>query len=512
MSVPLPTRALSDLRDPAQIQQEADALRAAFAAGDPIVTEEVRIHFRPTNPADFDIDDANLVLARAYGFKSSRALYAYVEGVTIARLRDVVCAGDAPTVRHMLALRPELINRDLGESDERQPLHFAVLSESAEMVRLLMQHGADARNGVWPHRDASSPYTLAIERGYSEIVAIIEQAEKMRPSEPAPRYAPFFEELPLSAAARQGDAREVERLLDSGYDPDERIRLENVEQPTFSSGRPLYSCAIQNNLAIANLLLQRGADPNARILASGTPMGAAYGSGHREMVALLERYGGVVYAANAGFYRDPALARRLFSQEHEGTLPVGVFEAEHGLADTLLISAASGGEPEIVRMALEHIDWEPGDPRWFWRMWHTLTFWNHMPGLPTAHPEFDRTTYLECFRTILARSGPNVRAERFGQTILHELATVRPHVTDEEVVAFANVALDAGARLDVRDDLLKSTPLGWACRWGRLELARLLLDRGADPAERDAEPWASPIAWADKRRHSALGDLLRSRL
>ena len=64
--------------------------------------------------------------------------------------------------------------------------------------------------------------------------------------------------------------------------------------------------------------------------------------------------------------------------------------------------------------------------------------------------------------------------------------------------------LDAGARMDLRDDLLKSTPLGWACRWGREELVRLLLDRGADPVEADAEPWARPKAWAEKMGHGAV--------
>jgi len=58
-----------------------------------------------------------------------------------------------------------------------------------------------------------------------------------------------------------------------------------------------------------------------------------------------------------------------------------------------------------------------------------------------------------------------------------------------------------GARLDVRDDLLQSTPLGWACRWGRLELVKLFLERGADPVEADSEAWATPRAWAEKMKH-----------
>ncbi len=64
--------------------------------------------------------------------------------------------------------------------------------------------------------------------------------------------------------------------------------------------------------------------------------------------------------------------------------------------------------------------------------------------------------------------------------------------------------------MDLRDDLLKSTPPGWACRWGREELVRLFLDRGADPVEADAEPWATPLAWAEKKGHDRVLALLKS--
>ena len=55
---------------------------------------------------------------------------------------------------------------------------------------------------------------------------------------------------------------------------------------------------------------------------------------------------------------------------------------------------------------------------------------------------------------------------------------MREHVTEEEAAAFAWALLDAGARMDVRDDILKSTPLGWACRWGRAGVARVMLEAG----------------------------------
>jgi hypothetical protein len=73
---------------------------------------------------------------------------------------------------------------------------------------------------------------------------------------------------------------------------------------------------------------------------------------------------------------------------------------------------------------------------------------------------------------------------------------------------FTAALLNAGARTDLRDNLLKSTPLGWACRWGRIELVKLLLERGADPAELDWEPWATPRAWAQKMGHHHILKLL----
>ena len=129
----------------------------------------------------------------------------------------------------------------------------------------------------------------------------------------------------------------------------------------------------------------------------------------------------------------------------------------------------------------------------------------------------DRRTYLTSFALVLARCNPNLRGRvtdgpGFGLTILHSIAGSREHVTADERVAFATLVLDAGARMDVRDDVLKSTPLAWACRWGRVELVKLYLEHGADPQESEAEPWATPLAWAQKKGHHEIEAYLVIRL
>jgi hypothetical protein len=40
--------------------------------------------------------------------------------------------------------------------------------------------------------------------------------------------------------------------------------------------------------------------------------------------------------------------------------------------------------------------------------------------------------------------------------------------------------------------------------WGHIELVKLLLSRGAPAHEVDAEPWATPIAWARKMNQNAI--------
>ena len=44
--------------------------------------------------------------------------------------------------------------------------------------------------------------------------------------------------------------------------------------------------------------------------------------------------------------------------------------------------------------------------------------------------------------------------------------------------------------------------------FGRVEMARLFLEYGADPVEADAEPWATPREWAKRKGHAAILRLL----
>jgi len=86
----------------------------------------VNAHYRGADPARFALHDAQLVLARSYGFDSWPKLKADTDGVTGGRLCDAVERGDVATVRDMLVRRPEIVNLEWPGHGEHRALHVAV--------------------------------------------------------------------------------------------------------------------------------------------------------------------------------------------------------------------------------------------------------------------------------------------------------------------------------------------------------------------------------------------------
>jgi ankyrin repeat protein len=618
-----------------QLRRQARELLEAYRAQSPDAVLEVDAYHRTATPKTFALHHAQFVLARTYGFESWPKLKAAVEGVTTTRLHEAVQKGDLGAVRALLARRPEIVDllREGPSGFEIRAIHIAVMARDVEMTRLLLEAGADTRVGIWPNRDATSPRTIAEERGYDEIVTLMTAHDEKRgarsvnahgdgvrrlrdammtggeeaviavfESEPglvsmcppngvtmlhrAAQYGllrvakwhldhgadvnkhsqPDFwrwtgrtplefavwefaadsdrstreamaalliehgaELTPLAAAALgrwdylascpleslqgkavlqaavRGDRPDVlRRLLELGLDPNERMQLGQLEEQTFSSGGPLLEAVNTGRIDMARLLLAHGADPNASVYTAGSATGAAYngGSPHthapdQAMIDLMVEHGGRLDAGSVGYLRNVELARRMLQGETDPHLESGTFSGEK-VAEQILWSGASGRSAEIVRMALEQIDWPRDDARWFWMLWRPLPGHRDLDG---TEQEDSRAT----FRLILERCDPNLRAPESGQTMLHEVIA-RDHGVG---VALATILLDAGARTDIRDEFLKSTPLGWACRWGRVALVELLLARGADPIEAGAEPWATPLAWAERRHHAGIASILR---
>ncbi len=407
------------------------------------------------------------------------------------------------------------------------PLHVAARALNARLVSALLERGADpAARGYhdFTPLDAAAHawYRIGLPRFDEVATVLLKAGAPMTASAAAAlgdvkwlraRHAAGSLSNPtedtgglLRIAATHNHPDVLRLLLEFGFDPDERIRFGEGDDPAVSWGMPLQHCVETGKYEMAEMLLQHGADPNARIHASGDPVFSAYAQKDWKMLALLERHGGVPSATTAGLYRQTELARQMLAGEARYRMD-GV--GGDTLAEQLLWGAACGGDPEIVGLALERVDWPPNDPRWFSVLEQPLRTWTHGP----SGDDLPRDTYLACFRLVIDRCDPDLRGrptddQQFGLTTLHNIVA-RGGMTADERVAFATALLSKGARLDIRDHLLKSTPLGWACRWGCLPLVKLFLDNGADVVESGAEPWAAPIAWARTRGHTEIEKCLR---
>ena len=177
MSRKPPTRAMREHPDLDQLKRQAKELLEGYRASSPEAVAEVEAYQRTATPETIALHDAQFVLARSYGFESWPKLKAAVDGVTAAKLHEAAESGAVETARALLTRRPEIV--DLGRGEMRA-LHMAVLRRDLGMTKLLLEFGADPDGGIWPKREATSPYVLARDRGYEEIVDEIDAARRRR--------------------------------------------------------------------------------------------------------------------------------------------------------------------------------------------------------------------------------------------------------------------------------------------------------------------------------------------
>jgi ankyrin repeat protein len=295
----------------------------------------------------------------------------------------------------------------------------------------------------------------------------------------------------VSHAVRSGREDMVRLLLELGFDPDESGVLDGVDDVVPTWGGPLRECAIGGRVAIAEILLAHGANPNTNVYAASSALYEAQVRRDAAMLSLLETHGArhtPTFVAELGLGEQAA---HLLDQDAAGRTPAGFAAPGSTVAEDLLWGAMGNASPAIVRLALERIGWPPDDRRWY----RFLENGMYSPARP------------DNFRLVLSRADPDMTGP-WNATLLHQIAAARGGLSADERLTLATMVLDAGAPLDLRDTVLLSTPLGWACRWGRNELVRLFLNRGADPIEAGAEPWARPRAWAEKMNRRDVIDTL----
>lgn len=190
MSQQLPEAASLD-----QLRIQAKELLKSLRAGDPDALERIRpCHpgFRDGVPARIALADAQLVLAREYGFANWPRLKAHVElGMLKAQLETAVRGGDLAETQRLARLRPSLLRERIRNCDGGTALSLAAQWGHLEMVRWLRAQPAGdpqhalSRASMRAHRevmeylmaagsDPNGPYAAGMEQYGPVITAVCE--------------------------------------------------------------------------------------------------------------------------------------------------------------------------------------------------------------------------------------------------------------------------------------------------------------------------------------------------
>ena len=92
-------------------------------------------------------------------------------------------------------------------------------------------------------------------------------------------------------------------------------------------------------------------------------------------------------------------------------------------------------------------------------------------------------------------------ADWMGVIVLHQLAR-------KGDIELAEQFLNQGANIQARDDDINSTPLGWAAKYGQIDMVQFLHTRGALKVHPDEPKWATPLEWAKRRQHATAVAML----
>ncbi len=270
----------------------------------------------PGAPEQATLRDVQHALARERGYESWIALKmgAVVDGAgaratPLTELLTAAARGDASTVAAIVDAHPATINErgtlpghtglrtalhfgvkheavvstllDRGanpnirdEGDNAYPIHFAAESGDMAVVRLLIEHGADATGAGTGHELDVLGWAVCFDYATHVDVARFLLAHGARHS--------------LFSAVAMGDAAAIRELATAGADLNQRMDRTNHRRTA------LHLAVVKTQPAALATLIELGADPNIEDAVGLTPLDQAALNGESEMTRLLIDAGAAV--------------------------------------------------------------------------------------------------------------------------------------------------------------------------------------------------------------------------
>lgn len=369
------------------------------------------------------------------------------------------------------------------DDEGRTALHVAALAGQTNTVEWLVANGM--------RMDIFTAAALG-------DVAAVEQFLDSPSSSPSPRGPSGI--TPLHWATKNV----ATMLIDRGAD----VNARSLQDLT-----PLHEAARRNRADVVLLLLEKGGDVNARSQSKATVLNLATENGHFDLAEILLARGALMDEFDAA-----ALGRLEPMEQFLKARPSLLGLPDERSGQTLLHRAALHGRTTVIRRLLDlGANLTTKDRNGFEAI-HLAVLRGHREatellldagagvnttartGLTCLHLAVE-TDHVELVRLLIDRGAKIDGRNGSGMTPLH-LASGRP--TPE----IARVLIEKGADVNARSDF-NSVPLHWAAMEGRVEMIPLLLEHGAD-AYVINDRMQSPLETAmNRRRWHAARVLIR---
>lgn len=246
--------------------------------------------------------------------------------------------GDVSTLRKMLKKKPELARCHY---QYRTPIYFAVRENQLAAAKILLGFPGDTL-GLAVN---DTLLQVARDRGYAEMVELLETYLGGRGES-------------VAAAIRERNIRKVKKLLggDSAL----------VSARDERGNQPIHWAVMSRQLAVIDLLLDRGADINAKRLDGARPIQLTNGdylyrgwrdvtskTGPAAVLQHLRKRGAYCDICTACFIGDVERVTELLSEDPGLANRPSEYVTYYACSGTPIRNAAAGGHIEIVRLLLE---------------------------------------------------------------------------------------------------------------------------------------------------------------
>ncbi|MBT3269695.1 sigma-70 family RNA polymerase sigma factor [Candidatus Poribacteria bacterium] len=176
-----------------------------------------------------------------------------VDGNDAWDLMRACAAGDIKEVRRLIRRDANLVN---AQHWYQFPIHFAVREGHAEIVRLLLDAGAEPGRSRYIYNSWQDLVADARRRGYDDVLSVLESTLRTRYA-----YDPEFEHL--AQAIRDRDREQIDALLS--------IRADIARASDLRGANAIHWAGLTHQIDLIDYFLERGANIDAPRVDGQTP-------------------------------------------------------------------------------------------------------------------------------------------------------------------------------------------------------------------------------------------------